>query len=166
MFNLTFYDKPNMSVERTPTPYIITNPIYGLIILSFFCLIIIYLGYREFQKNRLLNKQVKGKITQGNCRTNLTRVSDRSRDRRGVRANTTCIVNYKYTVDNKELDGVYTGDMFTETQVGKEVTIYYNDKEPTYSSMHKNVFMGGFVMFFGLALLSLVVYSMFIKQQN
>ena len=76
MFNLTFYDKPNMSVERTPTPYIITNPIYGLIILSFFCLIIIYLGYREFQKNRLLNKQVKGKITQGNCRTNLTRVSE------------------------------------------------------------------------------------------
>ena len=110
-----------------------------------------------------MDKQTVGNITQGKCSTQLTRVSDGGR--KGIRTSTTCIVNYKYKVNNKELDGVYTGDMFTETEVGKEVTIYYNDKEPAYSSMRKNIFMGLFVMFFGIAFFGIVTYSLFFKKE-
>ena len=164
MFNLTFYDNPKMSVEHTTSSNVIKNPILIILIVSMFSLLIVFLGYQDFKKNRLLNKQVQGKITQGNCQTNLTRVSDSGR--RGVRSTTTCIVNYKYTVDNKELSGTYTGDMFTETQIGKEVTIYYNDKEPGYSSMNKNVYRGVIIMFVGLLLFGLVAYSLFFPESN
>ena len=162
MFNLTFYDKPKNLVQSTGEG-IIKNPFLILVIIFIFCTIIIYLGYQEFQKNKRLNKQTIGVITQGKCSTQVKRVSDAGR--RGTRATTTCIVNYKYNVDNKELEGVYTGDMFTETEVGKDVTIYYNDKNPTYSSMRKNIFVGLFVMFFGVGIFGIVAYSLFFKNE-
>lgn len=161
MVNFTFYDKPINSVQTTKEG-VIKNTLLILVIISVFCSIIIYLGYKDFQKNKLLNKQTIGNITQGKCNTELNRVSNGGR--KGMRTTTTCVVNYKYKVDNKELDGVYTGGIFTETEVGKEVTIYYNDKKPSYSSMKKNIFTGLFVMLFGVAFFGLVAYSLFFNK--
>jgi len=161
---MTFYEKPTNSIQSNEV--IVANPFISVLIVSVFAFLIIYLGYRDFKKNQLLNKEVKGKITTGNCKTDINRVYNSRTQSRGVSSKTSCIVSYKYTVDNQEYDGVYTGDMFTETQVGKEVTIYYNDKEPTYSSMKKNRFTGLFIMFFGLLIFGLIIYSQMNQQSS
>lgn len=162
MFNLTFSNiHKSTIIPITNSTNEIKNPFVVLAIVTIISSIIFYIGLQNYKKNKLLNKETRGTIISGSC----SKVIKAGIHKDKISKTTSCTVSYKYSVENKELIGTYIGGWNTETRVGKEVRIYYNDKEPLISSMKKNERTPIIMMFSAIVLFSLGV-THFIKSKN
>jgi len=154
-----------MSISFRPTNYTEkipeASPEMTLVIILVITIILFYFGYRDLQKNRVLSKNVTGKIVSVNCSSGFVGSGSNKRYKR------VCTLNYKFTVkDNNNVDKEYQSSLEIPNYNGNttpntDINIFFNPANPTENHITNSAKKGYIMMLIGGILLGLGIYSTF-----
>jgi len=154
-----------MSISFSPTNYTEkipeASPEMTLVIILFITIILFYFGYRDVQKNRVLSKNVTGKIVSVNCSSGFVGSGSNKRYER------VCTLNYKFTLkDNNNVDKEYQNSLEIPNYDGNktpntDINIFFNPANPTENNITNSKKKGYMMMLIGGILLGLGIYNTF-----
>lgn len=157
-----------MSISFSPINY--TNkeekipeasPAMTLVIILAITIPLLYFGYRNVQKYRVLSKNVMGKIVSVSCSSGFVG-SGSSRNYKRV-----CALNYKFTVkDNDNVDKEYQSTLEIPNYNGNttpntDIKVYFNPANPAENNISNSTRNGYMMMLLGAFLLGMGVYGVF-----
>lgn len=125
-----------------------------ILIISVFCILMIYVGIKDIQRVKRLDSEIDGTIVKRRC--------DLDYDSRSKSWKRECFVDYVFTVNNQEYKNTYRKNTLHFFDSSKDKTIvYFNKNNPSESSLSNSYIFGILFILGGLGLASLVSYGIF-----